>query len=107
MIPSHPATWNREDRDLLVELRTEMTAVRDDIRGLKDNLSNKVSFMEMTKLDKREAEKMILELRVEIESLKKQVGALQRWQIILSTLAGAAGAIATGAINLFSGTIHF
>lgn len=29
-------TWNREDRDLLVELRTDMKVVRDDLKQMKD-----------------------------------------------------------------------
>lgn len=33
------AVWNRDDRDLLIELRTEMKGVRDDIKALADGTS--------------------------------------------------------------------
>lgn len=35
--------FSREDRDLLVELRTEMTGIRADIKDLKDGTSTTLS----------------------------------------------------------------
>lgn len=101
-----PTSWGREDRDLLIELRTEMSAVRDDIKQLKDNLSTRVQQMEVNKLDKIEADKRRDEVMGVIETLQADVSSLKRYQLILSTLAGAAGAILTAAINLFGGTIR-
>jgi hypothetical protein len=49
-----PTPWNREDRDLLVELRTEMTGVRNDIKELKDNTSDRLARVEQGKLDRTE-----------------------------------------------------
>jgi hypothetical protein len=34
------ATWNREDRDLLVELRTEQRSTRDDIAAVRVELKD-------------------------------------------------------------------
>ena len=97
--------WSREDRDLLIELKTEMNAVREDIRVLRDDLARRVQHMELNKLDKIEAEKAKADAQKDIDDLKKSVSNLQRYQIILSTLAGAAGAIITAGINLLSSGI--
>lgn len=35
--------WSREDRDLLIELRTEMRGMRTDIKDLKDGTSNQIT----------------------------------------------------------------
>lgn len=35
--------FNREDRDLLVELRTEVVAIRADIKDIKDGTATKLS----------------------------------------------------------------
>lgn len=49
------ATWNREDRDLLVELRTTLTAVQTDIKEIKDGTAAKLQFLETDKLSRAEA----------------------------------------------------
>lgn len=38
---------NREDRDLLIELKTEMTAVKDSIKALTDTTRTKVDDHEL------------------------------------------------------------
>lgn len=45
---------NQNDRDLLIELRTQMGAVRDDIKDLKDNFSVRVSNLEQNAVSKIE-----------------------------------------------------
>jgi len=59
------ATWNREDRDLLVELRTTLASVQRDIKEIKDGTSAKISFLETDKLSRSEA------VRLNNENLSK------------------------------------
>lgn len=40
------ATWSRDDRDLLIELKTTMQSVRDDIKDLKDGTSKRLDNLE-------------------------------------------------------------
>lgn len=49
------ATWNREDRDLLVELRTTLGAVQIDITEIKNGTAAKLQFLEADKLSRAEA----------------------------------------------------
>lgn len=53
--------WSREDRDLLVELKTEMRAVRSDVKDIKEGLASRVAALEATKMDKTEAVRLIEE----------------------------------------------
>lgn len=47
--------WNREDRDLLVELKTEMGALRDDVKELKDGMKSDIEFLKTDKISRSEA----------------------------------------------------
>lgn len=58
MTKNKSAQWNRDDRDLLVELRTEMIGVRADIKDLKDNFSARLAVLEAQKMEKLDAEKL-------------------------------------------------
>lgn len=51
----HESNLTREERDLLVELRTEMKAVRADIKEIKDNTSFRINQLEQGKIDNSEA----------------------------------------------------
>lgn len=46
--------WNREDRDLLIELRTEMSAVREDIKSLNSGVSARLLNLESNSVSKIE-----------------------------------------------------
>ncbi len=59
------ATWNREDRDLLVELRTTLGAVQNDITEIKNGTAAKLQFLETDKLSRSEA------VRLNTENLSK------------------------------------
>lgn len=52
---STTATWNREDRDLLVELKTTLAAVQDDIKEIKDGTQAKLRELEVDKLSRADA----------------------------------------------------
>ncbi len=49
------ATWNREDRDLLVELKTTLSAVQIDIKEIKDGTAAKLRELETDKLSRQDA----------------------------------------------------
>ncbi len=49
------ATWNREDRDLLVELKTTLSAVQNDIKEIKDGTASKLRELETDKVSRADA----------------------------------------------------
>lgn len=59
MVEQIITTWSREDRDLLVELKTEMKAVRVDVKEIKEGLVSRVAALEVSKLDKIEAQRIV------------------------------------------------
>jgi hypothetical protein len=48
----------QEDHDLLIELRTEMKALRSDVKDLKDNTSKRVDALENEKIDRIEVTRL-------------------------------------------------
>ena len=50
------AHFTEKDREMLVTLTVQMGRAIDDIKELKDNLSQRVNILETTKADKKEAE---------------------------------------------------
>ena len=55
------------DHDLLIELRTEMRAVRVDLKEMRDNTTKRVDTLENEKEDKLEVQRLLKEAN------KKQV----------------------------------
>jgi hypothetical protein len=47
MIAEEQNHFNREDRDLLVELRTEVVGIRADIKEIKDGTATKINDLEL------------------------------------------------------------
>lgn len=86
------ADWNRDDRDLLVELRTEMKGVRADIKNLSDGNNARLTLLEQGKLDRTEANRMQSEsldfhtkLETRVNSHEKAIGQLEDNAIIRQT----------------------
>jgi hypothetical protein len=48
----------KEDRDLLIELKTQMDMVRSDIRELRDGFAQRVATLEAQKLGREEAQRL-------------------------------------------------
>jgi hypothetical protein len=78
------ATWNREDRDLLVELRTEqantrndLATIRSELRDINTGISNRVLNLESNAVSK-----------IEIEGMQDEIEGLKLWR---SMLIGAWG----------------
>jgi hypothetical protein len=78
------ATWNREDRDLLVELRTEqantrndLATIRSELRDINTGISNRVLNLESNAVS-----------RIELKELNDRTDNLELWR---SMLIGAWG----------------
>lgn len=93
-----PTYWNREDRDLLVELRTEMVGVRSDIKELRDNTSDRLARVEQEKMDRTEINRLQSEAlenhtdhETRIRAVETKVTRILTW--------GAAGLILLGIVE--------
>jgi hypothetical protein len=71
------AIWNREDRDLLVELRTTLAAVQRDIKEIKDGTSQKLAFLETDKLSRAEAVRLSTENFSKHGEFDERIGELE------------------------------
>lgn len=74
-------TWSREDRDLLVELRTDMKAVREDIKTFTDNTNRTTSDHE--------------------QRLRVMEAQSNKWLGKESLVGGAVGILASLAVTFF------
>lgn len=61
--------WSREDRDLLVELRTTMRSVQEDIQDIKGNVSSRLLKLEGNAVSKIE----LVPIRSDIKFLQRVV----------------------------------
>jgi len=78
------ATWNREDRDLLVELRTEQRSTRDDIAAVRVEIKeiNTGISSRLLNLESNAVSKL------ELEQICEDIEGLKLWR---SMLIGAWG----------------
>lgn len=82
-----PTEWNRNDRDLLVELRTEMKGVRNDIKNISDGNNSRLLLLEQGKLDRTEANRLQSEgLSVHVDH-EARIRRLEAWRWL--TLGGS------------------
>lgn len=88
-------TYNREDRDLLIELKTTMKAVRDDIQSLKDGVG-----LRLTNLEKNSVN------NVQFEDHETRIRTMEKYQWLQMGAAGLLGAILSQLANLAAGTLH-
>ena len=76
-------TWGRQERDLLIELRTEMAAVRVDIKELKDNMGVRINLLERDKADRREVEALQGKVNDDVDvRVEKLEGSRDRYFIV-------------------------
>lgn len=66
-------TTTGNDHDLLIELRTEMRGLRQDLKTLSDGVSTRVTNLENTKLDKVDAKEEFAKLANLAESKAKEI----------------------------------
>lgn len=90
--------WNRDDRDLLVELKTEMVALRDDVRDLKDGVKSDIEFLKNDKISRAEA----VRINTDQQTINQDMEARQRkteTSITQIKTWGSAGVLALGIIE--------
>lgn len=95
MATPRSAVYNRDDRDLLVELRTEMKAVRDDIQSLKDGVALRLSNLEQNAVSK-----------IQFDDHETRIRKIERYQLLQMGAVGIVAAFITQVINLLGGTFH-
>jgi hypothetical protein len=78
------ATWNREDRDLLIELRTEMSSTRSDIAAARAEIKE-INTGITARLLNLESNAVS---RIELKDYDDRIDSLELWR---SALAGAWG----------------
>jgi len=81
------------DHDLLIELRTEVANIRNDIRELKDNTTSRVIQLERDKADRKEVEelqkKVNEDIDIRVRTLESSKGLYFNTMIIGSTIMAA------------------
>lgn len=94
--------WDRDSRDLLIELRTQMSAVRTDINTINENIksidsgiSNRVLNLESNAVSK-----------LEIKGMQNTIDDINKWRYIQYGAVAGVASIITLVVNLISGTIH-
>lgn len=95
------------DHDLLIELRTEMRAMRGELKDMRDNIGRRVEDLEDNKVSVEEwhssrgdAEKIHNDHEARLRSLEK---ARDDWQGKYAVLAGLLGIVVSAAVSwLFS-----
>jgi hypothetical protein len=88
----------QKDHDLMIELRTEMRAVRDDIKELKDGTLSRLRSLEQEKADRKEIEVLQGKVSKEMEARLRKVEAATAKYFITLSLYGAAAVTMIGLI---------
>jgi hypothetical protein len=57
-----------QDHDLLIELRTEVQNIRNDIKELKDGVAQRISSLETDKADRKSVEELQVKVNSDIET---------------------------------------
>jgi hypothetical protein len=69
---------SNKDHDLLIELKTAMNFIRDDIKNLSDGITKKVDDLEKNKADRKTVDDLITEIRTtredRLKTLELKVG---------------------------------
>lgn len=82
MARSNITTWNREDRDLLVELKTEVTAIRADLADLKGNYTGRLLNLESNAVSK-----------IQFDDHEKRIRFIERYMWMALGILGVAEAV--------------
>lgn len=88
--------FGRAERDMLIEVRTELRGVAADVKELKDSLAARVLALEVNKLDKTDAERYRKGLeQIQVDN-EQRFRRLERW-----------GFIAIGALTVLEFAFRF
>lgn len=89
--------WSRDNRDLLIELKTQVAALRTDVRELRDNTSTRLATVEMGKLDRTEANRLLADQLTTNNDHETRLRFIERYM----WLAIGALTVAQFALNYF------
>lgn len=67
------------DHDLLIELRTEMKGVRQDIKSFSDDTKERLAALEVQKLSKDDFNKFLMEDTKTNDDKERRLRFLERW----------------------------
>lgn len=85
-----PTRWNREDRDLLIELRTRMQDMQTNIKSLTGNTSARLLYLEGNTVSKKEFDDKAKDHEARIRRLERlgslAIGALAVVQLLAEFL---------------------
>lgn len=76
-------------RDLVIELRTEVRSIRDDIKDLKEGTTERIICLEKEKADRKEVELIQEKLNKDHEIRLRQMESKVVWVFAFSSGAGA------------------
>jgi predicted DsbA family dithiol-disulfide isomerase len=83
---------NADDHDLLIELKTAMGFLRNDIRDLSTGVTQKIAALESSKADKKDLEALALEVHgpreTRVRSVEDKIGSFLVYIILLSVATG-------------------
>ena len=68
------------DHDLLIEIKTKLERVIQDVATISQNLIGKVEKLECDKAEKNDMEKLHGETLDRLDTLDKEVSSLQKWR---------------------------
>lgn len=94
--------WNREDRDLLVELKTEMVALREDVKDLKDGVKMDIEFLKADKISRAEAVRINTDQQVINQDVETRMRTSEKKLTQIITW-GSAGVLILGIIQFLVG----
>ena len=72
----------QEDHDLLIEIRTQMKIILEELKSLHNNFDNKISLLQETKLEKMEAYRLLAESNKWKDEYKKKLEQVRNWMYI-------------------------
>jgi len=97
-MPKQQMITSNEDHDLLIELRTEMKNVRNDIKDLKDGITERISNVEKNKVDKKDFEELLQKVNIDHEDRLRALESAKSFYMTSIVIYTAVGVTMIGLI---------
>lgn len=91
----------REDRDLLIELRTEVRGIREDVKDIKLDTASRLTKVEQEKLDRTEFNRIHAEIMTENADHETRLRDIEKQRWIVGGAATAISMAASFAISIY------
>lgn len=79
MATKNTTEWNRQDRDLLIEVKTKLDNVVLEIASMRDNTLSRLAIVEQGKLDRTEANRLQSESMAVHNDHEIRIRFIERW----------------------------